>query len=165
MKNRNIIILTLVYCIFANITAYAIPIVVTRTTTNGGANGYGHIYGFDHIVVDAGGNPMYIEQTIDCWDPGTDACPSKVFKTTEGSTVEGTINNQSVLYALEELAVKAIAKIDNENPTGNDYKHVCITINETTKCYLVNVNWTSSVNNVGKRTDVLTFDYIEIPTP
>jgi hypothetical protein len=165
MKNRNIILLTLVYCMFANITTYAIPIVVTRTTTNGGANGYGHIYGFDHVVVDAGGNAMYIEQTIDCWDPGNDVCPAKVFKTTAGSTVEGTINNPSLLYALEELADKAIHEIDNENPIGNLYKHICITTNETTTCYLVTVNWTSSVNNEGKRTDVMKFDYIETPAP
>lgn len=167
MKNIQKLTFTFICLLTIAIHTYAIPIIVTRTTHMGGPNGYAHVYGFDQMVYDAGGAPFCIKETIDCWDPGTDACPKTAFKTTGGGTanIEDIVSNPSLIVALETLAAKAVNEIDNNNTSGNDFKRICIVENEITTCYLVTVKWESSINAQGKRTDTISLDYNKVTTP
>lgn len=78
MKFKNLILATLIVFSVNESFAY-----YTRTTTNGGPNGYKKT---TKDVVD--GNT-----TIECSDPGYDACPNRPANPTQGGLVDAAISS------------------------------------------------------------------------
>lgn len=157
------------FCISAYYNATAINIVVTRTQMNADPKTglFGSVSGYNVPVFDAGGNLSWIEQHINCTDPGTQACPAIILKTvSSGPQLDEAVNMPAIQLALKEYVELAVTSIDNGTVNGNAAQTLCITeADGVNACYLVTVQWSSNTNSEGKKTDVITLNYNKVSLP
>lgn len=139
--------------------AEAVYIRVIRTTTMGGPNGYQYINGWNTPVYAPNGTLDHIDQTINCYNPGNENCPTIVFMVTNGDEVIEGIEDNGLTANLILLSNHIVTEIDAGTESGTRNKTVCVISSNITTCYLITATWSSSVNPNGERVDEIIFNY------
>lgn len=169
MKNVTIqyktLIVSILFLLSTKLSAY--QIVVHRERGNNTTGSYSSVTGYNQPVVDAGGNVMWIDQYIKCWGDGAEECPNIILKAAGGNPqLDVAVDNPLIESALIEYCDLAALSIDNGTINGGASKTLCIQgVNEVNTCYIISVNWTSTVNGDGKRSDVITLNFNQINPP
>lgn len=143
--------------------AEAVYIRVIRTTTMGGPNGYEYINGWNTPVYSPNGTLDHIDQTINCYNPGNENCPTIVFSVTNGDDVIEGIEDKGLTANLILLSNQIVNEIDSGMFSGTQNKTVCIINSNITTCYLIVATWSSIVTPNGERVDEIIFNYQIIP--
>ncbi len=169
MKKLTLQLFLSFVCISIYYNAAAVNIVVSRTQMNADPKTglFGSVSGYNVPVYDAGGNLSWIEQYINCNDPGNQVCPPIILKTVStGPQFEELVDNPSLQLALKEYAEFAVNSIDNGTINGNEAKTLCVAeADGTNTCYLVTVQWSSNTNGEGTQSDIISLNYNKVLLP
>ncbi|MBU6324066.1 MAG: hypothetical protein KJS92_01140 [Bacteroidetes bacterium] len=99
MKKLIFRLATLTLCLLATVSDSYAWIIYSRTTTNGGPNGYMFVTDFQVYVPYA----WDIVRIIDCREPGSRICPYLTDRPTQGDPVQSGIQDFLLEFVQEEL--------------------------------------------------------------